>query len=65
LRIDTPAQSAREGGPVKRKRPHIKPGGYKPPPSKPLTPEGKRRRVEYLRDWNRYITELLFAETER
>jgi hypothetical protein len=50
---------------MKRKRPNIKPGGYKPPPSKPLTPEGKKRRAEWLRTWNLYMSQLLFAEAER
>jgi hypothetical protein len=30
-----------------------------------LTPEAKRRRAEYLRNWSLYVGQLLFAELER
>jgi hypothetical protein len=53
------------GGSVKRKKPNLQRGGWKPSPSKPLTPEGKKRRAEWLHAWKLYMGQLLFAEAER
>ena len=39
-------------------------GGWKESPLRPLTPEGKKRRAAYLRNWSLYIGQLLFAEAE-
>jgi hypothetical protein len=50
---------------VKRKKESIKRGGWKEAPRPPLTPEGKKRRTEWLRTWNLYMSQLLFAEAER
>jgi hypothetical protein len=50
---------------MKNKRPRLKPGGWRNTPSKPLTPEGKKRRAAYLRNWNLYMNQLAFAEAER
>jgi hypothetical protein len=50
---------------VKRKKPNLKRGGGKESPRPPMSPPAKRRRAEYLRDWNRYMSALLFAEAER
>jgi hypothetical protein len=50
---------------MKRKQPNLKRGGWKPSPSKPLTPEAKNKRAQWLRAWHLYMNQLLFAEAER
>jgi hypothetical protein len=51
---------------VKRKRPTQRRygGGYKESPLRPLTPEGKKPRREYLMAWHQYHNNLVFAEAE-
>jgi hypothetical protein len=57
------------GEAVKRKSPtrqrRYRSGGWKESPLRPLTPEGKRRRAQWLRAWSLYMNQLLFAEAER
>jgi hypothetical protein len=50
---------------VKHKKPNLKHGGWKESPRPPISPTAKCRRAEYLRDWNRYMSALLFAEAEQ
>ncbi len=53
---------------MRRKRPIDKPrygGGYKESPRKPLTPEGKKRRAEWLTGWKARMHGFLLAEAER
>ena len=40
-------------------------GGWKESPLRPLTAEGKKRGAQWLRAWNLYMNQLLFAEAER
>jgi hypothetical protein len=47
--------------PTKRSYSH----GWKESPRKPLTPEGKKRRTEWLAGWNARMHGLLLAEAER
>jgi hypothetical protein len=57
--------SGNSGDNVKHKKPNLKHGGWKESPRPPISPTAKCRRAEYLRDWNRYMSALLFAEAEQ
>ncbi len=50
---------------MKRKRPRIKPSGWKESPRKPLSTEAKRRQRQWLADWRVRFTGLVAAEMER
>jgi len=49
---------------VKRRKPD-KRSGYKPTPLKPLTPEARRRKAQWLAAHRLYLFRLLMNEAER
>jgi len=50
---------------MKRTKPKIKHGGYKPARLTPLTPEARRRKAQWLAAHRLYLFRLLMNEAER
>jgi hypothetical protein len=65
-RLFTPAAG---GTTVRRKRSNLKRGGWRAAKDKPhaamLTPEGKRRRRQWLTAHSIYLSQLMWSEAER
>jgi len=61
--LGTGGEAVKRRAPTHKRR--YRSGGWKGSPSRLLTSAGKKRRAEWLRAWNLYMNQLLFAEAER